>query len=209
MYAIEQMLKASAQGTATRERILDAAFETVRREGYANTSARAIARRGGFNQALIFYHFGNLNELLLAAVDRVGEERRKRYQEVLGSPADPLEFAASARGLYDEDVDTGHSTVVAELFAASSGNPVLREHMLARMRSWLEFTEDLIRRFLEGSPLAALVDPKAAAGAVLALYLGMDLLIHLDGDRGRATDLFDAGDRLASALGPLFGADAR
>ena len=139
------MLKASAQGTATRDRILDAAFETVRREGYANTSARAIARRGGFNQALIFYHFGDLRQVLLAAVDRVGEERRKRYQEVLGSPADPLQFAARARLLYDEDVDSGHSTVVAELFAASSGNPVLRENMLARMKAWLGFTEELIK----------------------------------------------------------------
>ena len=198
------MLKASAQGTATRERILEAAFETVRREGYANTSARAIARRGSFNQALIFYHFGEVNQLLLAAVDRVGEARRKRYREVLGSPADPLEFAARARLLYDEDVDSGHSTVVAELFAASSGNPVLREHMLARMESWLGFTEELFKRFLEGSPLAALIEPKAAAGAVLALYLGMDLLIHLDGDRRRATDLFDTGDRLAATLGTLF-----
>ena len=186
------------------DRILDAAFETVRREGYANTSARAIARRGGFNQALIFYHFGDLNQVLLAAVDRVGEERRKRYQEVLGSPAEPLDFAARARLLYDEDVDSGHSTVVAELFAASSGNPVLRENMLDRMKSWLGFTEELIKRFLEGSSLAALIDPKAAAGAVLALYLGMDLLIHLDGDRSRATDLFDTGDRLAATLGPLF-----
>jgi AcrR family transcriptional regulator len=203
------VLKATAQGTATRERILDAAFETLRREGFANTSARAIARRGGFNQALIFYHFGNLTELLLAAMDRVGEERRRRYEAVLGTPADPLEFAARARRLYAEDVDTGHSTVVAELFAASSGNAVLREKMLARMKPWLEFTEELIRRFLEGSPLAGLIEPRAAAGAVLALYLGMDFLIHLDGDRSRAGDLFDAGDRLASTLGPLFGGDTR
>ena len=81
------MLKASAQGTATRERILEAAFETVRREGYANTSARAIARRGSFNQALIFSHFGEVNQLLLAAVDRVGDVLRKLYREGRGSPA--------------------------------------------------------------------------------------------------------------------------
>jgi hypothetical protein len=35
----------------------------------------------------------------------------------------------------------------------------------------------------------------------------MDLLIHLDGDRTRATALFDAGDRLAATLAPLFGGD--
>jgi AcrR family transcriptional regulator len=203
------VLKATAQGTATRERILDAAFETLREEGFNRTSARAIARRGRFNQALIFYHFGSLVDLLLAAMDRVAEERRRRYEEVLGSLRTPLELAAQARLLYAEDLGSGHSTVVAELFAASSGSPELREQMVARMRPWLEFTEQLIERFAAGSPFAALVDARAAAGGVLALYVGMDLLIHLDGDRTRATALFDAGDRLAATLAPLFGGDPR
>jgi AcrR family transcriptional regulator len=203
------VLKATAQGTATRERILDAAFETLRVEGFNRTSARAIARRGGFNQALIFYHFGSLVDLLLAAMDRVAEERRRRYEEVLGSLRTPLELAAQARLLYAEDLGSGHSTVVAELFAASSGNPELREQMVARMRPWLEFTEQLIERFAAGSPFAALVDARAAAGGILALYVGMDMLIHLDGDRTRASAMFDAGDRLAATLAPLFGGDPR
>jgi AcrR family transcriptional regulator len=201
------VLKATAQGTATRARILDAAFETLRQEGFNRTSARAIARRGGFNQALIFYHFGSLIDLLLAAMDRDGEERRGRYQEALGGLTSPLELAARARLLYAEDVDSGHSTVVAELFAASTGQPELREQMVARTQPWLEFTERLVERFTAGSPFAALVDARAAAGSILALYIGMDLLIHLDGDRTRATALFDAGDRLAATLAPLFGGD--
>ena len=199
------MLKATAQGVATRGRILDSAFDTLREEGFSRTSARTVARRGGFNQALIFYHFGSLNGLLLAAMDRLGEERRRRYDEVLGSASGPVDFAAGARLLYAEDVDSGHSTVVAELFAASSGEPELRAEMLARMIPWLEFTEALIERFLAGSPFAALVDARSAAGAVLSLYLGLDLLIQLDGDRSRAEAMFDSGDRLASTLAPLFG----
>jgi AcrR family transcriptional regulator len=201
------VLKASAQGTATRERILDAAFETLRAEGFNRSSARSIARRGGFNQALIFYHFGSLNDLLLAALDRVAEERRRRYEEVLGPLQTPLEVASQARQLYSEDIDSGHSTVVAELFAASSGDPDLRAQMVARMKPWLEFTEQLIERLSASSPFAALVDARAAAGGLLALYIGMDLLIHLDSDRSRATAMFDAGDRLAATLAPLFGGD--
>jgi AcrR family transcriptional regulator len=201
------VLKASAQGSATRERILDAAFETLRQEGFNRTSARAIARRGGFNQALVFYHFGSVTDLLLAAMDRVGEARRRRYEEALGMVTTPHELATQARRLYAEDVDSGHATVVAELFAASSGNAELREQMVARMQPWLEFTERLIERFAARSPFAALVDARAAAGAVLALYIGMDLLIHLDGDRSRANAMFDAGDRLAATVAPLFGGD--
>ncbi|MGA7912503.1 MAG: TetR/AcrR family transcriptional regulator [Candidatus Dormiibacterota bacterium] len=200
---IERVLKASAQGSATRDRILDAAFETLRHEGFAGTSARVIARTGNFNQALIFYHFGGVNDLLLATLDRISGERMRRYQAVLSSASGLVALAELVRQLYLEDIDSGHSTVLAELFAACIGDPNLRDQMLRRMQPWLEFTEDLIRRFLQDSPFAALIDPRSAAGAVLAMYVGVDLLLHLDGDRTRATAMFDAGDRLAATLGPL------
>jgi AcrR family transcriptional regulator len=198
------MLKATAQGADIRNRILDAAFETVRTEGVARASARTIARNGSFNQALIFYHFGSVNDLLLAALDRSAGARMERYREVL-SQASPAEFAPLARQLYLEDVEAGHSTVLAELFAAGSGNRALGAEMLKRLQPWLELAESLIRRFLAGTPFATLVDARAAACAVLAMYVGIDLFNHLDGDRSRATDLFDSGERLASVFAPLFG----
>ena len=51
-------------GRAHAARIVEAAIETLKTEGFAGASARAIARTGGFNQALVFYHFGSVNELL-------------------------------------------------------------------------------------------------------------------------------------------------
>jgi len=198
------VLKATAQGTDIRTRILDAAFQTVRTEGVARASARTIARNGGFNQALIFYHFGSVNDLLLGALDRSAAARMARYREVLRG-ATPAEFASLARGLYVEDVEAGHATVLAELFAAGGGNPAIGAEMLRRLQPWLELAESLIRRLLAGSPFETLVDARAAAGAVLAMYVGIDLLNHLDGDRSRATDLFDSGERLATAFAPLLG----
>ena len=53
-----------------RGRIVDAAIQTLISCGYANTSARAIATTGGFSPALVFYHFGSVDALLLAVLDR-------------------------------------------------------------------------------------------------------------------------------------------
>jgi AcrR family transcriptional regulator len=198
------MLKATAQGAEMRTRILDAAFEAVRTQGVARASARAIARKGGFNQALIFYHFGSVNDLLLAALDRSAGLRMERYREVL-TDSSAAEFAARARQLYLEDVEAGHSTVLAELFAASTGNPALRAEMLKRMEPWLELAQNLIQRSLAGSVFEPMVDARAAAGAVLAMYIGIDLLNHLDGEWSRANDLFDSGERLAGAFAPILG----
>jgi AcrR family transcriptional regulator len=48
-------------------RIAEAALATLKAHGFAGASARAIAHVGGFNQALIFYHFGSVQNALLGA----------------------------------------------------------------------------------------------------------------------------------------------
>src|SRR5438093_1369574 len=56
------------QPEETRAALVAAALETLKTEGFRGTTARAIAGRAGVNQALVFYHFGGVDELLLAAL---------------------------------------------------------------------------------------------------------------------------------------------
>jgi len=57
----------SPRSIETRRRLIDAAVATLQREGFARSSARVIAERAQMNQGLIFYHFGSVTNLLLAA----------------------------------------------------------------------------------------------------------------------------------------------
>src|ERR1051326_1498467 len=126
---IEHMLKPPAQNeplpATTKERIVAAALETLKEEGFAGTSARAIARRGDFNQALIFYHFGTLNDLLLAALDRTSAQRMARYRDAVRRPGTMEDRIRMATELYREDLRTGHITVISELIAGSLARPDL------------------------------------------------------------------------------------
>ncbi|HVQ88011.1 MAG TPA: helix-turn-helix domain-containing protein, partial [Actinomycetes bacterium] len=135
----------------TKQRIVEATLETLREEGFAGTSARAIASRGGFNQALVFYHFGTLNELLLAALDHTSEIRMKRYQDALhgikGLPA-TLRVAGD---LYAEDQAAGHITVLCELIAGSATAKGLGPQIVKRMQPWIEMTESTLSQALAKS----------------------------------------------------------
>jgi len=201
---IERVLKPTAQGARdTRRRIVEAAFETLRANGFAGTSARSIARVGGFNQALIFYHFGSVNDLLIAALDWSAKQRMTRYREALTGIDDLPRLMDAAASLYKEDAESGHTTVLAELFAASLAVPALAAQLTARMEPWIAFTEELLRKFFGRLPLAGLVDVRAAAQATLAMYLGIDLLVHADGDRSRADSVFEEARRLGGAFHSL------
>jgi AcrR family transcriptional regulator len=191
--------------TSTKERIVEAAFQTLKEEGFAGTSARAIARRGGFNQALIFYHFGTLNDLLLAALDKTSAERMSRYRESIRKASGVDQKINTATRLYREDLQSGHITVISELIAGSLARPDLGPEVVARMEPWIEFTETVIRDLLEGSPLGATINPRTLAFAVVALYLGVDLLSHLDHDNSRAEALFQMAGAAGSFVAPFFG----
>src|SRR5437868_3468971 len=127
-----------------KDRIAAAAFETLRTEGFAGASSRAIARRGGFNQALIFYHFGSLEALLLAALRRTSEERLARYRERVAESAAVEELVPVLGELHAEDRATGHMRVVAQMVAGSLNRPELARGMLASMEPWVDLAEETL-----------------------------------------------------------------
>ena len=77
----------SSGAAGTRDALIDGAIAALKEEGFAGASARAIARRAGCNQGVIFYHFGSVANLLLAALDAVSETRRTHYQEAVDRAA--------------------------------------------------------------------------------------------------------------------------
>jgi AcrR family transcriptional regulator len=192
---------------STKERIIDAAFATLKEEGFAGTSARAIARRGGFNQALIFYHFGTLNDLLLATLDKTSADRMSRYRDSMGKATSVDDKIQTATRLYREDLVSGHITVISEMVAGSLARPDLGPEVVARMEPWIAFTEGVISDLLTGSIFESAVNPRTLAFAVVALYLGVDLLSHLDQDKSRAEGLFQMAGAMGPFLAPIFGND--
>lgn len=191
----------------TKDRIIEATLTTLKREGFAGSSAREIAKTGGFNQALIFYHFGTLKDLLLAALDRTSDERMARYRALLDQASSLSDLVDVSSAIFREDIDSGHIKVLAELISGASSLPELGPAIAGRIQPWIEFTERTIRRVLSGSPLSKLVPAGDLAYAINAMYLGLEMHVHLDGDRTRADRLFDLGGgalkKLDRVLRPL------
>jgi AcrR family transcriptional regulator len=190
--------KTSGRSDATRQALIDAAIESLRSDGFAGASARAIATRAGSTQGLVFYHFGSVADLLLAALDEVSDRRMERYSAAVEAAASPAELAAVAGQIFREDLDEGYVTVLVEMIAGSAGSPALGEEVARRIAPWRSFAEQAIDAALADSPLASLVPTGDAAYAAMALYLGLEMLSHLDGDRSHAMALFDRLNSLAT-----------
>lgn len=184
--------KNSRAGQETRDRILDAALDTVRAEGLVGTSARAIARAGDFNQALVFYHFGSIEELLLAALQRANDRRVDRYRtrlETVGTLADLVTVAVDLHGGDEHDPDHTALTAIVAGWSASSD---VGKRIVEILRPWDDLVEAALQRSLAGTPLAQMVPTGDLAHAVSCLFLGIEMMNRLDPDDARAESLFGA-----------------
>ncbi len=191
------------RGEATRQQLIDAAIETLRDHGYAGASARVVAGRAGVNQALIFYHFDSVNGLLLAALDSVSSLRRARYGSALDGVASPAELVTTASSIFREDLDAGHVAVLVAMIAGAATTPGLGKEVAKRLAPWTDFAREAVSGLLADSPLGSLVPPESVGFAVVSLYLGMEMLTQLDGDRAPATKLFDQVMHLTTFLSDL------
>jgi AcrR family transcriptional regulator len=194
------MNKSTAQ--RTRRRIAEAALEALRTEGFAGSTSRVIARIGGFNQALIFYHYGSVENALLAALDLTSEQRMARYREALDGARTLEELIEVARTIYREDSESGHVAVVSQVVAGSLARPELAREVLERMEPWVEFCEEAIRKVVADSPLSEVLPIRELAYGLVSYYLGANLLTHLGG-AARTEALFERLEELAPAMPPI------
>ena len=77
--------------------------------------------------------------------------------------------------------------------------------MAERIKPWTGFARDAIGGVLEDSPFSAVVPVDEVSFAVVALYLGLEMLTQLDGDRRPADALFARVRTLASLFAGLGG----
>lgn len=183
-----------------RTTAIEAAIATLQELGYAGTTIRAIATRGGFNSALIHYYFGSLDGLLIAALDHNNQQRLARYRPALDAALTPADFVAVALRIYRQDVEAGDVTVFSELVGASLANPSLGPLLVERAEPWLQLIGTAVERVLDDSSLRTVLPPREVAYALMAFYLGVNLLTHLGPDRVGTNEVFGLAERLAALV---------
>lgn len=165
--------------THTRQRILDATFRRLVSEGYAALSVREIARDAGVNHALINYHFGSKDQLVIDVLDAVNQRLLARQASMYEGAGGFAAKWATARRFYEDDLASGFVRLQAELWAASLSNPGLREKFLPRLLAWKQLVLGGVREAVaalqaDGTTLPPPFTPEVIACWISEFWLGME-----------------------------------
>ncbi|MFI6037158.1 TetR/AcrR family transcriptional regulator [Streptomyces sp. NPDC051315] len=197
----------TAKSLETRTRLLEGALRTLTEQGIAKTSARTVAATAGVNQALVFYHFGSVDELLAAAC-RYGAERTvARYRARFETVTSLSELLVLGREIHEQERAGGHVMLLGQLLAGAQTHEALGPATAAGLDLWIVEIEKVLRRVLAGTPFGEFTDPAGLARAVAASFVGMELYEGVDA--AGATAALDALEQLGmlvsavEELGPV------
>jgi AcrR family transcriptional regulator len=179
----------------TRTKLMDAALRVLGDRGVAAASARVIATEAGVNQALVFYHFGTVTELLAAACGHGTEARVAAYRERFAAVGSLPELLAVGRQLHEQERRLGNVAVLGQALAGAQGDPALRPAVADALARWVAELDTVLARLLADSPLAGIAGSTGIARAVAAAFIGLELYEGVDA--AAADDAFAALERLA------------
>jgi AcrR family transcriptional regulator len=166
----------------TRERLLAGAIATLRDKGIAGVSARSIAAAAGVNQALVFYHFGTVEDLVVAACQSETQKRVSLYSDQFAEVVSLRELLTVGQSMHEVERAAGNTQVLAQVLAGAQTNPMLAEAARQAVGLWIAEIEPTLQRVLADSPIKAALDIPGLARAISAAFIGLELYEAADPD---------------------------
>lgn len=166
--------------TDTKTLLLDGAVATLRAKGIAGISARNIAAAAGVNQALVFYHFHSVDELLAAACLHGAQSRVTVYAEQFAHVTTLSELLQVGLDMHEQQKTDGSVLVLAQALAGGQAEPKLAAATTAALELWNVEIEAVLQRVLPNSPLASVLDIPGLARAISSAFIGFELYEGVD-----------------------------
>ncbi len=196
---------APAGGDELRSKLVDATIRVLARDGFAHTSARAIAAEAATVNGSIFYYFGSMDGLLAATARTLAARGIQRIRDGLGGDHAHAEWPRRLREVMRAEADGDDGRAVMELFVGSRTSPVLAAEVRAAIDQAIAFATAELQAVLGGSALDALLPMTLVAELAAAAFLGIEILLQ----NGRDIDLDGLATTLAQGLQLIAAAKTR
>jgi AcrR family transcriptional regulator len=171
----------TAQGEASREKILTTAISLFSERGFAGTSVAEVCARAGVVKTAVYWHFDSKEGLLEAALERVAstwiEEIRASVQQVGGLDARLDRFISGLRWLVLERGET-LALILGAILERAEVDDARRESLRRIVMQARDAIADGIRETLDRD----LPDLDLVADVALAIVNGIVLSHRLERD---------------------------
>jgi AcrR family transcriptional regulator len=177
----------------TRDRLLDAAEQIMREEGYAAVTTRRIGSKAGVHPQLVHYYFSGIDDLFLELWRRFTGHYLARQAQAFLSP-NPV------RTVWEHDVNTHDASLAAELMALARHRKALRDEIASSVERFRVMQASALTQSMDDHGLREIF----GSPEVLALCMvGLARILVVEGDLGITAGHADARAAIARWLDRL------
>ncbi len=184
--------KQPAPSEELRGRLIDAAIHVLARDGFARTSARAVAEQAGTVNGSIFYYFGSMDALLAATAKALADRGISRIRDGLGGDTAHQDWPSRLSDVVRAEAKGEDGHAVMELFVGARTSPALAAEVREAIDRAIAYATTEMTSVLGTSPITQLVPVTLIAEIAAAAFLGIEILTQ----NGREIDL----DKLVAVL---------
>ena len=136
----------NAQGTCSTRR-----KSSSSPKGVVGITTRKVAERAGVNQALVHYHFGTIEELLVAALERVSVQVKERSQEIYRDTTRSFMdgWFEEMEAMITTDFERGWGKVWLENLTLAANRPKIRKQYVKASTMTRKLHERQVSEMLE------------------------------------------------------------
>jgi len=184
------------------EQIIEALAACIRDQGYEATTLEHVARKAGVQRTLIRHYFGNREDLLTAAVERLTESYRQDYLTLAQTLPAGRRLEALLSYLFGGDFNRrpDEDAVVDALVAVASRSSVARASL---RRMYQTFEDTVCSVILAARPKSSRREARRVAYAIMCLAEQNATLRGLGYGARRTRDARAVAEALILALLPL------
>ena len=161
---------------ATRQRLLERAFEEIHRHGFRAASLDSILADAGVTKGALYHHFPSKAELGYAVVDEVVRPWMEEQWRPIVDAHNPIDAAIGViqQRLHERSqmaltIGCPFNNLTQEMSGIDEG---FRARLSAILRDWREAMADAMRRGQATGTVCADVDPGAASAFVISSVEG-------------------------------------
>jgi AcrR family transcriptional regulator len=192
----------SEAGDATRLALLDAAEELLVSKGVSGITTRKVAEQAGVNQALVHYHFGTIEQLLLAVLERVSVQVKARSEQIYAHESSFIAgWFKEMDAMITADVKRGWGKIWLENLTLAANRPKIGKQYVKASTMTRKLHEKHVSDMLEQLGLDDEEFPAQGIVTLLDAITSKLILDRLVGIKAGHQELLDILHRLWDHLG--------
>src|SRR5262245_11442287 len=161
---------------ATRQKLLERAFEEIHRHGFRAASLDSILAEAGVTKGALYYHFGSKTELGYAVVEELVRPWMEASWQPISEAANPIDAAIDLIRLRLKErsnmaltIGCPFNNLTQEMSSIDEG---FRSRLNAILHDWREATASALSRGQANGTVCPDVEPRAAAAFVISSIEG-------------------------------------